>query len=97
MGPRTQGNLKQTVVFDLSDSLPAIDLRGGQLHQSQEYLASQRLFQLSDEGSPPLANRPQQTLSFLPVSIRRWTRTLRTASPVLALRTGIPDQHIQTR
>ena len=70
-----QGNLKQTVVFDSSDSLPAVvDLPGENLHQYLEYLSFQRLFQASDTPIP-LLNRPQLLLSFLPVTFHPTTPT----------------------
>lgn len=65
--PFLQGNLKQTIVSDSSDSLPpAVDWTQESLHQVQEFQAQQRLLQTTDLPANLLL-RPQLFLSLLPV------------------------------
>lgn len=87
--PLAQGNLKQTVVLDSSESLPpAVDLTGESLHQIQEYQALQRLFQTTDSPAALLL-RPQLFLSFLPVC----SRTLRPNHVTVELKSDPGSDH----
>ena len=78
-----QGNLKQTFVPDVSESLPPpAELRAADWVQELLWLADyQRDHSLI--GSPAVLQRPRLGLSFLPVSCPGWGQTMSTFAPVL--------------